>query len=84
MSLINDKNEKKEGKSYSYKTRQQKIKLKILDSMDAICKSKGPEAEKRAEYYNSYNLKATDPEGSYTGIPANPFGDVPVQDADDL
>lgn len=84
MSSINNKNNKKAGKSYSYKTRQQKIKLKILDGMDSICKSKGPEAERRAEYYNSYNLKATDPEGSYTGIPTSPFGEVPVQDADDL
>ena len=84
MSSTNYKNEKKEGKSYSYKTRQQKIKLKILDGMDSICKAKGPEAVRRAEYYNSYNLKATDPEGSYTGIPADPFGGKPVQDADDL
>ncbi len=84
MNSINDKNAKKEGKSYSYKTRQQKIKLKILDGMDSICESKGPEAQRRAEYYNSYNLKATDPEGSYTGIPAKEFGSVPVQDVDDL
>ena len=52
--------------------------------MDAICESKGKEAVNRAKYYDSYNLKATDPEGSYTGIPAKEFGEVPVQDADDL
>ena len=77
------KNENK-SKAYSYKSRKEKVKLRILDSMDAICESKGPEAQRRAEYYNSYDLKATDPEGSYTGIPAKPFGSVPVQDADDL
>ena len=52
--------------------------------MDSICKLKGPEAENRAKYYDSYDLKATDPGGSYTGVPTKQFGKVPVQDVDDL
>ena len=48
-----NKNKDKNAKTYSYKTRKEKIKLTILDSMDSICKSKGEEAERRAEYYNS-------------------------------
>lgn len=93
-----NKNKDKNAKTYSYKTRKEKIKLTILDDnkqildgkcqmldgMDSICKSKGKEAERRAEYYNSYDLKATDPQGSYTGVPAGEFGKVPVQDVDDL
>lgn len=72
------------GKTYSYKTRQEKIKLRIIDGMDSICKLKGPEAENRAKYYDSYDFKATDPGGSYTGVPTKQFGEVPVQDVDDL
>ena len=86
-----NKNKDKNAKTYSYKTRKEKIKLTIfdgnkpiLDSMDSICKSKGEEAVRRAEYYNSYDLKATDPQGMDTGVPAGGFGDVPVQDVDDL
>ncbi len=93
-----NKNKDKNAKTYSYKTRKEKIKLTILDdnkpildgnhqmldSMDSICKSKGEEAVRRNEYYNSYDLKATDPQGMYTGIPAKEFGEVPVQDVDDL
>lgn len=87
------------NKTYSYKKRTDKIQLKIIDGnddrktpenstmlcgMDSICRSKGAEAVKKAEYYNSYDFKATDPEGSYTGIPTRQFGEVPVQDVDDL
>lgn len=86
-----DKNKDKNAKTYSYKTRKEKIKLTILDGnkpildgMDSICKAKGEDAVRRAEYYNSYDLKATDPQGMYTGIPAKEFGEVPVQDVDDL
>lgn len=79
-----NKNKDKNAKTYSYKTRKEKIRLTILDSMDSICKSKGEEAVRRAEYYNSYDLKATDPQGMYTGVPAGGFGEVPVQDVDDL
>ena len=101
-----DKN-KDAKKTYSYKTRKDKIRLRIvdtpeekqklsekgqmldgnhqiLDGMDSICKAKGREAVERAEYYNSYNLSATDPQGMYTGVPINTFGEEPVQDADDL
>lgn len=73
-----------DGKPGSYKTRREKIRLKIIDGMDSICASKGEEALRKAEYYDSYDFKATDPEGSYTGIPAKEFGKVPVQDVDDL
>ncbi len=31
----------------------------------------------------NFQERATDPQGSYTGVPAEP-GEVPVQDADDL
>lgn len=102
-----DKTNREKKKTYSYKTRKDRIRLrivdgpeekqmfddnrqmldgnhKILDGMDSICKSKGEEAVRRAEYYNSYDLKATDPQGMYTGIPINTFGEVPVQDVDDL
>lgn len=81
--MISDNHGEKK-KTYSYKTRYDKIRLKIIDGMDSICKLKGPEAMNRAEYYDLYNFKATDPEGSYTGVPAKEFGEVPVQDADDL
>ena len=77
-------NDGEKRKTYSYKTRCDKIRLRIIDGMDAICESKGKEAMNRAKYYDSYNLKATDPVGSYTGFPAKEFGVVPVQDADDL
>jgi hypothetical protein len=88
-----DKNKETKNKTYSYKTRKEKIRLRIidtpedspvLDGMDSICKSKGEEAVKRADYYDSYDWSATDPEGSYTGIPTDTFGEVPVQDVDDL
>lgn len=73
-----------EPKTYSYKSRKERIRLKIIDGMDSICESKGPEAQSRAQYYDSYDYKMTDPGGSYTGVPAHELGAVPVQDADDL
>ncbi|MGN1121821.1 MAG: hypothetical protein ACI4RV_05595 [Eubacteriales bacterium] len=74
----------KQPKSYSYKSRKERIRLRIIDGMDSICASKGPEAQSRAQYYDTYDYKKTDPEGSYTGVPTHQFGQVPVQDADDL
>ena len=88
-----NRNKETKNKTYSYKTRKEKIRLRIidgsegkqmLDGMDSICRAKGKEAVKRANYYDSYNLSATDPEGMYTGVPADTFGEVPVQDVDDL
>lgn len=91
---------KEAKKTYSYKSRKDKIRLrivddtdvqkghpknsKLLDGMDSICASKGSEAMKRAEYYNQFDYKSTDPEGMYTGVPTKTFGEVPVQDVDDL
>ena len=57
---------------------------KIIDGMDSICEVKGPEAKRRSQYYNSFDYKMTDPQGSYTGVPTQEFGYEPVQDADDL
>ncbi len=45
-------------------------------------KKNNPVAEKVKEFCPMQNC-ATDPNGSYTGVPENPC-DVPVQDADDL
>ncbi len=97
---MNNKSKNTQSKTYSYKTRTDRIQLKIIDGndekknpesgkemlcgMESICRSKGAEAVKKAEYYDSYDFKATDPEGSYTGIPTSQFGEVPVQDVDDL
>lgn len=97
---MNNKSKNNGNKTYSYKTRTDKIQLRIIDGidedkvqqggknmlcgMDSICRSKGAEAVKKAAYYDSYDFKATDPEGSYTGIPTSQFGEVPVQDVDDL
>lgn len=97
---MNNKSKNTGNKTYSYKTRTDKIQLRIIDGIDdaktpensknmlcgmeSICRSKGKDAVKKAAYYDSYNFKATDPEGSYTGIPTSQFGDVPVQDVDDL
>lgn len=36
-----------------------------------------------AESMTDFSARKTDPQGSYTGRPANP-GEKPVQDADDL
>ena len=44
-------------------------------------KKKAPMAEAMA--MTEYQEDATDPQGSYTGVPANP-DELPVQDADDL
>ncbi len=41
-----------------------------------------PVAEKGKKIFSMQNC-ATDPNGSYTGVPENPC-EVPVQDADDL
>lgn len=71
-------------KTYSYKTKTRRVRLKIIDGMDSICAHKGSEAQNRAKYYDSFDLKKTDPDGSYTGVPTEPFGSEPVQDADDL
>lgn len=48
-----------------------------------------PDKKKKAEISDKVkpllNMKdaKTDPNGSYTGVPSNPY-DMPVQDADDL
>lgn len=97
---MNNKSNSNKNKTYSYKTRTDKIQLRIIDGidedkvqqgrenmlcgMDSICRSKGKDAVNKARYYDSYDFKATDPEGSYTGIPTSQFGEVPVQDVDDL
>ena len=50
-------------------------------------KSRKKQIEKRAcEAVRAYQQagRKTDPEGSYTGRPDPVFGEVPVQDADDL
>jgi hypothetical protein len=48
-------------------------------------KPKAPQPTKDAAKINYKDLQAsrTDPQGSYTGCPADPY-EVPVQDADDL
>ena len=74
----------KRPETYSYRTKTNRIKLRILDGMDSICEKKGSEAQNKAIYYDSYDVKKTDPDGSYTGVPTEPFGSEPVQDADDL
>lgn len=74
----------RDKKTYSYKTRKEKIRIKLIDGMDSICKSKGAEAENRAKYYDSYDFGATNPDGSYTGVTDSVFDPEPVQDADDL
>lgn len=74
----------KRPETYSYRTKTNRIKLRILDGMDSICEKKGSEAQNKAKYYDSYDVKKTDPDGSYTGVPTEPFGGEPVQDADDL
>ena len=48
-----------------------------------------PDKKKKSEISDKvnqlFNMKdtQTDPNGSYTGVPSNPY-DMPVQDADDL
>lgn len=79
----NEQNERK-PKSYSYKTRTDHVRLRIIDGLDSICEMKGPEAVAKQRYYDSYDFSKTDPEGSYTGIPNEVFDGKPVQDADDL
>ena len=84
-------NRDNQNKTYSYTSRKEKIRLKIVDSkkpyldgMESICNAKGESAVKKKEYYDKYDFTATDPEGSYTGVPEKLFGGVPVQDVDDL
>lgn len=81
---MSEENVKGKGKSYSYKTRREKIRLKLIDGMDSICDSKDPQAVEKAKYYNSFGLSKTDPLGSYTGVPSEDSDTRPVQDADDL
>ena len=88
---MDNNNKDTKNKTYSYTSRKEKIRLKIVDSekqmldgMDSICSSKGEEAKAKARYYDKYDFAATDPEGSYTGIPTEEFGKVPFQDVDDL
>lgn len=99
MKKANDNSKR----TYSYKTRKDKVKIIIvdddqnhkngqdsgdtvhmLDGMDSICRSIGERAVNRSRYYDNYDFKSTDPQGSYTGIPINNFGERPVQDVDDL
>lgn len=75
---------KNHGKAYSYKTRKDRIRLRIIDSMDSICKAKGKDSQSKAKYYDTYDFSKTDPQGSYTGITNDNDYQVPVQDADDL
>ena len=44
--------------------------------------SRGQKAEKE-QRLTGQQISATDPQGSYTGVPVNPE-EKPVQDADDL
>ena len=76
--------DRRQPQTYSYRTKTNRIKLRIIDGMDSICEKKGSEAQNKAKYYDSYDVKKTDPDGSYTGVPTEPFGSEPVQDADDL
>lgn len=76
--------EEKNEKKYSYRTRTDKIRLRVIDGMDSICKAKGAEAVARARYYDSYDFGSTNPDGSYTGVTNEVFDGEPVQDADDL
>ena len=72
------------GKTYSYKTRRERVRLRIIAGMESICEQKGKKATERAQYYDGYDFQKTDPQGSYTGVPTDNVGTVPVQDADDL
>lgn len=46
-------------------------------------KNKSIPVTKDVKKFNTMQGCATDPNGSYTGVPKNPH-DVPVQDSDDL
>lgn len=81
-------------RKYRYSARPYKASLRLVDSLDYD----SYEFEQPTQSYvlgNTKNSKisptvpmymgnfSTDPYGSYTGIPKDPY-DVPVQDADDL
>lgn len=74
----------KRPRVYAYTSHKRRTRLHLLDSMDSLCEAKGPEAQNRAAYYDSYDFQKTDPTGSYTGLPTDEFGRQPIQDADDL
>ena len=75
---------KAKAKAIPTKQDGKKSVLKLIDGMDSICDSKGPQAVEKAKYYNSFGLSKTDPLGSYTGVPSEDSDTRPVQDADDL
>ena len=59
--------------------------LAIAEEVHSVKKDKMDVLNQQERLYRSlYEQRIiTDPQGSYTGLPADPY-DVPVQDADDL
>ncbi len=58
------------------------ISSDVIRGVSAIAK-KASKSKNKSDFTTAYNSINTDPQGSWTGVPEDPY-DKPIQDADDL